>query len=79
MKQIKNASLQGNYNKLDKEIENFVKFAIANPDLDPDVDSIITAIENAEIARAEAINGVVVTNDKLRARAYMLLDQLPKK
>jgi hypothetical protein len=79
MKQIKNASLQGNYNKLDKEIEHFVKFAIANPDLDPDVDSIITAIENAEKARAEAINGVVVTNDKLRARAYMLLDQLPKK
>ena len=79
MKQIKNASLQGNYNKLDKEIQHFVRFAIANPDLEPDVDSIITAIENAEKARAEAINGVVVTNDKLRARAYMLLDQLPKK
>jgi hypothetical protein len=79
MKQIKNSSLQGNYNKLDKEIQNFVKFAIANPDLNPDVDSIITAIENAEKARAEAINGVVVTNEKLRARAYMLLDQLPKK
>lgn len=79
MKQVKNASLQGDFNKLDKEIQHFVRFAIANPDLEPDVDSIITAIENAEKARAEAINGVVVTNDKLRARASMLLDQLPKK
>jgi hypothetical protein len=47
--------------------------------MDVDPDSIFTAIENAEIARAEAINGVVVSNDKLRARAYYLLNALEKK
>jgi len=79
MKQIKQSSLDGNFSKLDKQIERFVNFAIANPDLSPDVDSIFTAIENAEKARAEAINGVVVSNEKLRARAIMLLENLPKK
>lgn len=79
MKQIKQSSLDGNFDKLDKQIQRFVVFAISNPDLEPDVDSIFTAIDNAEKARAEAINGVVVTNEKLRARATMLLNNLPKK
>lgn len=79
MKQIKQSSLDGNFDKLDKQIQRFVVFAISNPDLEPDVDSIFTAIDNAEKARAEAINGVVVTNEKLRARASMLLGNLPKK
>jgi hypothetical protein len=78
--QVKNASLQGDYNKLDKEIQNLVRFAIKNPDTEIDVaDVVINAIEGAEKARAEAINGVVVTDEKLRARAYMLLNNLPKR
>jgi hypothetical protein len=79
MSHIKTDSMNGNFNRLDKDIEKFVKFAIQNPDMDVDPDSIFTAIENAEIARAEAINGVVVSNEKLRARAHYLLDVLEKK
>lgn len=78
-KQIKNAGLQGDSAKLEEEIKRFVRFGLKNPDLEVDVDSITTALENAEKARAEAINGVVVTNDKLRARAAMLLNNLPSK
>lgn len=79
MRKIKTRALNGNYASLDEQIERFIKLAIANPDLELDPDSIYTAIENAEKARAEAINGVVVTNEKLRARAAYLLGQLPKK
>ena len=79
MSHIKTDSMNGNFNRLDKDIERFVKFAIQNPDMDVDPDSIFTAIENAEIARAEAINGVVVSNEKLRARAHYLLNALEKK
>ena len=78
-KQIKNAALQGDTAKLEEEIKRFVRFGIKNPDLEMDTDSIFSAIENAEKARAEAINGVVVTNDKLRARAAFLLSPLTKK
>lgn len=78
MGDIKVDSMNGNERRLEKDIERFVNFAIQNPDFDMDVDAIIEAIENAEEARAQAINGVVVTNEKLRDRAYMLLDNMPQ-
>jgi hypothetical protein len=79
MKHIKTNSLNGNMKGLEKDFEDFANFAKKNPDMEPDVDSIFSAIDNAEKARAEAINGVVVSNEKLRARAAMLLQNLPRK
>jgi hypothetical protein len=78
MGDIKTDSLNGNEKRLEKDIERFVNFAIQNPDFDMDVDEVLTAVENAEEARAEAINGVVVTNKKLRDRAYFLLGNMPQ-
>ena len=78
MGDIKVDSMNGNEKRLEKDIERFVNFAIQNPDFDMDVDMVVEAIENAEEARAEAFNGVVVTNKKLRDRAYFLLDHMPQ-
>lgn len=78
MGDIKVDSMNGNEKRLEKDLERFVTFAIQNPDFDMDVGEILTAIENAEKARARAINGVVVTNEKLRARAYYLLGNMPQ-
>lgn len=78
MGDIKVDSMNGNERRLEKDLERFVTFAIQNPDFDMDVGEVITAIENAEKARARAINGVVVTNEKLRNRAYYLLGNMPQ-
>lgn len=78
MGDIKVDSMNGNEKRLEKDLERFVTFAIQNPDFDMDVGEVITAIENAEKARARAINGVVVTNEKLRNRAYYLLGNMPQ-
>ena len=78
MDDIKVDSMNGNERRLEKDIERFVNLAIQNPDFDMDVGDILTAIENAEKARAKAINGVVVTNEKLRNRATLLLGNMPQ-
>ena len=78
MDDIEVDSMNGNEKRLEKDLERFVTFAIQNPDFDMDVGQVLTAIENAEKARARAINGVVETNEKLRNRAYLLLGNMPQ-
>jgi hypothetical protein len=78
MGDIKVDSMNGNEKRLEKDIERFVNFSIQNPDFDMDIGSVLEAVKNAEEARAQAINGVVVTNEKLRNRAFLLLSNMPR-
>jgi hypothetical protein len=72
MKRIKTAQLNDQEVYMQKAIEDWIKWARKNPDLDKDVDAIYNARLNALKARSEAYFGIVEADEEMRNRIIKL-------
>ena len=72
MKRIKTAQLNDQEVYMQKAIEDWIKWARKNPDLDKDVDAIYNARINALKARNEAYFGIVEADEHMRDRIIRL-------
>jgi len=72
MKRIKTAQLNDQEVYMQKAIDDWIKWARKNPDLDKDVDAIYNARINALQARNEAYFGIVEADEHMRERIIRL-------
>jgi hypothetical protein len=72
MKRIKTAQLNDQEVYMQKAVDDWVKWARKNPDLDKDVDAIYNARLNALKARSEAYFGIVEADEEMRNRIIKL-------
>jgi hypothetical protein len=77
MKRIKTAQLNDQEVYMQEAIDDWLKWARKNPDLDKDVDSIYNARMNAMKARSEAYFGIVEADEEMRNRIIKLTSKYP--
>jgi hypothetical protein len=79
MKRIKTAQLNEQEVYMQEAIDDWIKWARKNPDLDKDVDAIYNARINALKARSEAYFGIVEADEEMRNRIIRLTSRYPYK
>jgi hypothetical protein len=77
MKRIKTAQLNEQEVYMQEAINDWIKWARKNPDLDKDVDAIYNARVNALKARSEAYFGIVEADEEMRNRIIKLTSRYP--
>jgi hypothetical protein len=77
MKRIKTAQLNDQEVYMQEAIDDWIKWARKNPDLDKDVDAIYNARMNAMKARSEAYFGIVEADEEMRNRIIKLTSKYP--
>jgi hypothetical protein len=77
MKRIKTAQLNDQEVYMQEAIDDWIKWARKNPDLDKNVDAIYNARMNAMKARNEAYFGIVEADEEMRNRIIKLTSRYP--
>ena len=77
MRRIKTAELNDQEVYMQEAIDDWLKWARKNPDLDKSVDAIYNARMNALKARSEAYFGIVEADEEMRNRIIRLASQYP--